>query len=431
MDITNHDLHAEVDEDGRIVLSPQLASRYGIKPGSHLYANEATAGLYLLRPVTQLAKLYIEPTNRCNLNCRTCIRNVWDEPLGMMSDSVFDRVIEGLRTFTPAPKVFFGGLGEPLLHPNIVEMVARAKALGSSVELITNGTLLTPELLDELVSAGIDVLWVSIDGAKPDSYADVRLGATLPKVLENLSYFRKVQYRHASMISGLSNTQLGIVFVAMKRNIADLPAVYELAHKMGAKRFMVTNVLPYTAELSDEVLYNCSLGEVCVLDPELAHSKRPFLSPHVHLPRMDINEDTRDRIRSVISRNVHVTWADSIFKDAQNRCPFIERGVGAIRWDGSLSPCLPLLHDYSSFLNNWKRSLRGWSLGSVMEQDLTALWNDSEHIAFRERVQTFDFSPCTICGGCDLLDTNEADCFGNGFPTCGGCLWAQGVIQCP
>ena len=51
MDITNHDLHAEVDEDGRIVLSPQLASRYGIKPGSHLYASEATAGLYLLRPV--------------------------------------------------------------------------------------------------------------------------------------------------------------------------------------------------------------------------------------------------------------------------------------------------------------------------------------------------------------------------------------------
>jgi hypothetical protein len=168
-----------------------------------------------------------------------------------------------------------------------------------------------------------------------------------------------------------------------------------------------------------------------VLDPELAYSKRPYLSPHVHLPRIDIDEDTRDRIRSVISRNVHVTWGDSIFRGGQNRCPFIENGAGAIRWDGSLSPCLPLLHDCTSFLGSWKRSLRGWSIGNVMERDLADLWREPEHIAFRERVQAFDFSPCSICGGCDLLDANEEDCFGNGFPTCGGCLWAQGVIQCP
>ena len=45
----------------------------------------------------ELAKLYIEPTNQCNMRCRTCIRNVWDEALGKMSDAVFDRIIEGLR----------------------------------------------------------------------------------------------------------------------------------------------------------------------------------------------------------------------------------------------------------------------------------------------------------------------------------------------
>jgi hypothetical protein len=33
--------------------------------------------------------------------------------------------------------------------------------------------------------------------------------------------------------------------------------------------------------------------------------------------------------------------------------------------------------------------------------------------------------------GCNLSETNEEACFGNPFPTCGGCLWAQGVIQCP
>ena len=41
------------------------------------------------------------------------------------------------------------------------------------------------------------------------------------------------------------------------------------------------------------------------------------------------------------------------------------------------------------------------------------------------------FSPCHVCVGCSLLEKNEEDCGGNAYPTCGGCLWAQGSIQCP
>ena len=140
--------------------------------------------------MTHLAKVYVEPTNLCNLECRTCIRNVWDEPLGRMTRETFARIVEGLRAFSPTPTVFFGGFGEPLAHPDIVEMVAQAKALGAPVELITNGTLLTEDLSRQLIEAGLDVLWVSLDGATPESYADVRLGAALPQVLENLAGFR-------------------------------------------------------------------------------------------------------------------------------------------------------------------------------------------------------------------------------------------------
>jgi hypothetical protein len=42
---------------------------------------------------------------------------------------------------------------------------------------------------------------------------------------------------------------MGIVFVAMKRNIADLPAILNLGSQLGVQRFLVTNVLPYTAEM--------------------------------------------------------------------------------------------------------------------------------------------------------------------------------------
>ena len=62
---------------------------------------------------------------------------------------------------------------------------------------------------------------------------------------------------------------------------------------------------------------------------------------------------------------------------------------------------------------------------------MSELWSSPEYVAMRERVQSFQFSPCAFCGGCDFSEANDEDCFGNAFPTCGGCLWAQGIIQCP
>lgn len=415
----NKHLYAQVDDDGRLVLPPELATRYEIRPGVRVLVDEGANSFNLLRPA-RLAKLYIEPTNQCNLNCRTCIRNVWEEPLGKMSDTVFDRVIKGLSAFSPPPTVFFGGLGEPLYHPRIVEMVARSKELGARVEVITNGTLLTADLSRELLAAGIDMLWVSLDGATPESYADIRLGAALPQVIENIAHFRDAI--NAEVRGGCCgwmpkfNAQLGIEFVAMKRNIADLPAVLNLGRQLGVKRFIVTNVLPYTEEMSNETLYSGALAY------------NPY--PHLSLPRINESEITSDPLSQAM-RRMNMTWAGSNPQSAKDHCPFIESGAGAVGWDGSLSPCLPLLHSHVSFPLGRERFSRRWTIGNVTENSLADLWNTPEHIAFRERLQTFDFPPCVLCGGCELAEKNEEDCEGNVFPTCGGCLWSQGVIQCP
>jgi MoaA/NifB/PqqE/SkfB family radical SAM enzyme len=89
------------------------------------------------------------------------------------------------------------------------------------------------------------------------------------------------------------------------------------------------------------------------------------------------------------------------------------------------------LHDHTSYLDGRQRSSSSYIVGQLAERSLSELWQDSEHIAFRQRVRKFDFSPCTFCGGCDYSLENKEDCFGNSFPTCGGCLRAQGVIRCP
>jgi MoaA/NifB/PqqE/SkfB family radical SAM enzyme len=412
------DSQVQVDSDGKLILPQEVILRYGLKPGAKVPINETLSGILLRQPVTHLKKVYFEPTNQCNLTCRSCIRNTWDEPLGQMADTTFDRAIDGLRAFSPPLTILFGGFGEPLSHPGIAEMVTKAKALGSNVELITNGTLLSENLSSQLIAAGLDVLWVSLDGATPESYADVRLGAVLPEVIANVARYRDMNLTYKGRLP-----HIGIIFVAMKRNIADLPAVMRLGMRLIADRFLITNVLPYTIEMCAELLYASVLGTIT--------SSYSPLFPHLSLPKIEMNEITRDPLYRVIR-----TWQIANFDrdkvgDLSNYCPFIEGGSTAICWDGSLSPCLPLMHSHISFLQERKRFSRRYVIGNVAERSVSDLWNAPKYIALRERVQSFEFPPCTSCGGCHLSKTNEEDCFGNTFPTCGGCLWAQGVIQCP
>jgi MoaA/NifB/PqqE/SkfB family radical SAM enzyme len=416
---SNQNIYAQVDENGHLILPPEIVSNHRIKPGNKILLKDDENGLHLSSPA-RLAKLYIEPTNRCNLDCRTCIRNVWDEPPGMMSGAVFDRIVEGLKAFSPPPTIFFGGFGEPLLHPDIIEMLTRVKNLGARTELITNGTLLTPELSNQLLGSGLDMLWISLDGATPQSYADIRLGAELPHVIENLSNFNKAlnSYGGESYPAFINKyrTKLGVEFVATKSNIADLPGILSLARQFGAQRLIVTNVLPYTKAMCDEMLYTPVTGYQGSLSVSMA--------------RIDGNNIIQNAL-SQATPIFDVNLFNSNPDNQVNRCPFIRSGSGAIGWDGSLSPCLALLHNHTAYTPYHKRFSRRWAIGNIGERDLSDLWEAEEHIAFREKVQLFDFPPCTFCSGCELLDSNDEDCYGNTFPTCGGCLWSQGLIRCP
>jgi len=174
---------ASIDQHGRMVFPPELASRFGIQPGIEVYLDEASNEIRLLRPATQLAKIYIEATNLCNLDCITCMRNVWEEPSGKMSDQTFERIFQNLKRMSPLPTVFFGGYGEPLIHHRLVEWIKRIKELGARVELITNGLLLTEKRSLQFIRAGLDMIWVSLDGSSQGSYADERYLSRSRKVL--------------------------------------------------------------------------------------------------------------------------------------------------------------------------------------------------------------------------------------------------------
>ncbi len=439
-------LTAGLDEQGRLVLPAALAERLGLKPGSSVVLDEEANSFRVRRPVEQLAKVYLEPTSRCNLSCRTCIRNTWEESLGDMTEETFANVLRGLAAFTPRPEVFFGGFGEPLAHPRIVEMVERVKAAGvPRVELITNGCLLDGKTSRRLIEAGLDTLWVSLDGIRPESYGDVRLGALLPQVLENLRAFRdlrrelrveplppqeRVRYEyHEGNIDGYGEyralpalkPQLGIVFVAMRRNIADLPDLVTTSRLLGATRFLVTNVLAYTKDLVPEILYEGLLG--------MSPMPRPWTG-WVQLPPMELTESTKDALLTA-TRADHWTLADADTSGVTRRCPFVEAGSTTITHAGDVSPCLALTRTHTEFVGDQERRVANHVVGRLSENHLADIWSAPDYVDFRRRVQGFEFSPCIACGGCNFTEGNEEDCLDYESPRCGACLWSHGLIRCP
>lgn len=184
----------------------------------------------------------------------------------------------------------------------------------------------------------------------------------------------------------------------------------------------MSNVVPYTAEMISEILYEDSLALAPL--PTLWHDA-------LRVPPMDVTDLSRRPLRSLLHGYLGSALTESDRSSVTRRCPFIEAGSTSVSWQGDVSPCQPLVHTHEEFFLKRSRDIRRHVVGSVNGQNLTGIWLDPDYVAFRRRVQEFDFAPCIACGGCGMSDGNEEDCEGDDFPRCGACLWSHGLIRCP
>jgi MoaA/NifB/PqqE/SkfB family radical SAM enzyme len=329
-------------------------------------------------------------------------------------------LLDQLREFPDRPALHLGGYGEPVFHPDFVEMAQRAKAVGLRVEVTTNGTLLTPQVVSALLDAELDRLVVSIDGASPETYGDIRRQGSLRRVIENLDELRRQKLRRNGRHG---RPQIGIAVVAMKRNMAELAALPRLATRIGASEIIVSNLIPHTAGMEQEILYERSLT-AC------AYRASRWVAD-VSLPKLDLTDGVLDTMGGLFASTASVSMLGSSLSARNNYCTFAQQGYAALRWDGEVSPCLPLLHDHPMYLRHRRRDITHYSLGNIGQKSLYDIWSSEAFSDFRARLRDFSFSPCTTCGGCERFSANYADCTEHLFPTCGGCLWAQGFVQCP
>jgi MoaA/NifB/PqqE/SkfB family radical SAM enzyme len=140
---------------------------------------------------------HIIPIRRCNLACEYC--NEYDDfSKPVPTASMFQRV-DKLGELGTSVITISGG--EPLLHPELDEIIRRIRKNGSIAGLITNGYLLTGERIEKLNRAGLEWLQISIDNVTPDEVSKKSL-KVLNKKLQLLAEYADFHVNINSVVGG-------------------------------------------------------------------------------------------------------------------------------------------------------------------------------------------------------------------------------------
>ncbi|MCO4771899.1 MAG: radical SAM protein [Deltaproteobacteria bacterium] len=177
-------------------------------------------------------QVHIDVTNRCNAACITC----WDHsPLLKIARSkawkgqrlpweTFERLMTDLDALGSVRAVVLSGMGEPLTHPRIYEMMAAVKLRGWHLTVLTN--LLAADL-DRLCDAGVDNLLVGVHGATPEAYAAFHPG------WDESDFFRMTRGLKALANAGVRTRHVQVI----NRDTApDVPAMVRFGQRFEADR---------------------------------------------------------------------------------------------------------------------------------------------------------------------------------------------------
>ena len=129
----------------------------------------------------------IEPTNYCNLSCSVCPREL-NRPFGYMKFDLFQKIIDESVICGKRLIITINKDGEPLLHPELSQMIKYAKDKKSAykINFYTNGILLTEEKSRELIKSGLDTIHISIDAFTKETYGKIKNSQKLEVVEENV-----------------------------------------------------------------------------------------------------------------------------------------------------------------------------------------------------------------------------------------------------
>ncbi len=139
----------------------------------------------------------LEPINRCNASCVMCGIDFTARTKAVMTKELWQKIATELAQYKDhVEKVLIALDGEPLLDKNLHERVRTLKEAGvQMVNVTSNASLLDQKRATELIEAGMDEIYITIDSLKKPVYESIRVGLDFDAVYANTKNFIKLRNR--------------------------------------------------------------------------------------------------------------------------------------------------------------------------------------------------------------------------------------------
>ena len=302
--------------------------------------------------------LHIETTSRCNLRCPTCAHA---EKGGVGEDLSLDQFKTLVDQFDYVAKTILYGIGEPLLHRDLFEMVRHAKGRGIFCGFFTNGVLLTERIREEVLENGQDYLNISIDGATRETFEKQRAGAVFEKVVSNVKALTALVRERRSALDVEAWNCL------TAENVHELPQMVRLTAGMGVRKLVTQDIMFWNS-------------------PGIEDAFRPKQVDIVDTRREKaLEEATREARRLGIGLDLLMSAGD------RKRTCQIPWYFAYVTAKGLATPC------------NWL----GWdgsklNFGNVADRPFKEIWNGPEYVKFRREMKGSEEPE--FCRKCPMWD---------------------------
>jgi MoaA/NifB/PqqE/SkfB family radical SAM enzyme len=319
-------------------------------------------------------ELQVEVTGACNLRCRMCLvsyRPALGKTSGAMDLATFKRLVDELPTLR---RVTMQGLGEPLLAPDFFPMLEHLAERGIEMGFNTNGTLLTRDRAERLVELGVSWLHVSLDGATAPTYEDIRGRSSFELVRQNIVALVDVMRERRA-----AKPDLELVFVAMRRNVRELPRVVRFAAEVGVPTVWVQNLSHSFSDTDPAGDYreirDYAQAEALWAGPN-EEAERIFADARATADEMGVNLRLPRLDESGARRRPGAPGCDWPFRSAY------------VTHDAKVQPCCAVMGADRAVL------------GDAGAEGFGAVWASDEYRDFRAKLLTDE--PPDVCVGCSM-----------------------------
>lgn len=316
----------------------------------------------LARPL----RIHIEVNDFCNLKCPHCPR---ENPESVKNSG--NVPIEAIQRLAPyfrsANYVGLTGNGEPMMHPQIFDILKIVTENGATPAVISNGTLWRRRgAIEVLPKLGPMIITVSFDGGTKQTFEKWRKGANWEEVLGNLAALRDEKAR-----LGTPHPIVNFLVCLMRDNIGETEKIVEIAREHNVAVVVFQNMYPYVAGLEDERVKDLKATEEAV-----GRARELGLRHGIRVDHLPMAFDVDQRANGNGQRTYH---CNNVWEQIH------------VTVKGEVKFCCW-----------WKEG----AIGDLTKDDLGSLWNNAEWRALRRDIA--EGRKPMSCVGCHNLVVHDS-----------------------